>query len=181
MIILGVDPGLSGALALLDCEARRRPRLVSTIDMPVVGEDARRRVWIAPLTEWLIENPKPEVAFVERAQAFPEQNASSGFLYGRAVGYVEAAILCCGVRLRTAEPSVWKRQMGLARKPEDKTKTNLKAASLALARAAFDDVGERLSLAKHENRAEAMLIGAFGARQMDVAVTMPAPELQLTG
>lgn len=160
MKILGIDPGLSGALAILDCEARRRPRLVSTIDVPTVGDDARRRPWCAPITEWLVEHPDIDVAFVERAQAMPDQGASSGFIYGRATGYLEAIVLCSGITLRSAEPSVWKRRFGLIKKD--------KAASLALARTFVDGVGDKLDRAKDEHRAEAMLIAAFGGTLLNV-------------
>ena len=170
---MGVDPGLSGGLALVACSPQRRPVLIAAIDVPTVGDAAKRRVWIAPLTEWLLEHERAEVAFIERAQAMPDQGASSGFIYGRAVGALEATILCAGIRLRTAEPSVWKRQMGLLKQE--------KKASLALARQAIEGAAEHLELAKHHNRAEAMLIATFGARQMGVMVKMPATELKLVG
>jgi len=172
VLILSCDPGLGGALALVACAPQCRPVLVAAIDVPTVGDAAKRRVWIAPLTEWLLEREKAEVAFIERAQAMPDQGASSGFIYGRAVGALEATILCAGVRLRTAEPSVWKRQMGLLKQD--------KKASLALARVAIDGAADHLELAKDHNKAEAMLIAVYGARQMGVMVKMPAIELKLT-
>ena len=155
MRILGIDPGLSGALAVLEIEDHGFD-LISVIDVPTVGEAAKRRVWIGPLTEWLMEiNPAPEVAFIERAQAMPEQGASSGFIYGRAVGALEAAVLCSGIRLRTAEPSSWKRKLGLIGKG--------KAESQALAVKMISGLGEALDRKKDHNRAEAMLIAIYGA------------------
>lgn len=143
------------------------------IDVPVVGEDAKRRVWCAPICEWLIEN-KVDAAYIERAQAFSDQGASSGFIYGRAVGYLEATVLCAGITLKTAEPSVWKRRFGLAR--GEKTDSEVKAASLAAARSFIGGVGDKLDLAKHEHRAEAMLIAAYGGMQRGIVADLLASE-----
>ena len=158
MRILGIDPGLSGALAVLDF-VDFDSTLVSVIDVPTVNEKAKRRVWIAPLTEWIMElDPAPSFAFIERAQAMPEQGASSGFIYGRAVGYLESAVLCAGMRLRTAEPASWKRKLGLIGKD--------KAESQALAQKLVKNIGDSLTRKKDHNRAEAMLIAIYGAGQL---------------
>ena len=156
MRILGIDPGLSGALAVLDFPYDTHIDLISVTDVPTVGEGPKRRVWIGPLLEWLCEiNPAPACAFIERAQAMPEQGASSGFIYGRAVGALEAAVLCSGIRLRTAEPASWKRKFGLIGKG--------KAESQALAVKMISGLGESLDRKKDHNRAEAMLIAIYGA------------------
>lgn len=183
MIVLGIDPGLGGALALLDCAPQSKPRLLSVLDVPTVGEDAKRRVWVAPLLEWLLERRPtgdlPPLAYVERAQAMPDQGASSGFIYGRAVGYLEATTLAAGYRLKTAEPAVWKRRFGLLRKSPD---DNMKAKALAFAKANVLDLGDALDRKGDHNRAEAMLIGAFGAmcEKIDVRVSVSG-ELALGG
>lgn len=158
MLLLGVDPGLSGALAALSIPEGREPFLVDVVDMPTVGEDAKRRVRVGAIAKWLdrLNEMHGHVAraYVERAQAMPDQGASSGFIYGRAVGAVEAAVLLCGIRMFTAEPSVWKKHHDLIGKD--------KAASLELARK-IDRAAPALELQKHHNRAEAMLIALWGA------------------
>lgn len=158
MLVLGIDPGLSGALAVLSCPEGREPFLVDVVDMPIVGEDAKRRVRVGAIAKWLdrindMVGQRPQVAWVERAQAMPDQGASSGFIYGRAVGAVEACVLCCGIPLYTAEPVTWKKHHDLIGKD--------KSASLELART-IDRAAPALELAKHHNRAEAMLIALWG-------------------
>lgn len=160
MLLLGVDPGLSGALAVLSFPEGREPFLVDVVDMPTVGEDAKRRVRVGAIAKWLdrINELHGMIAraYVERAQAMPDQGASSGFIYGRAVGAVEASVLLCGVRMFTAEPSVWKKHHDLIGKD--------KAASLDLARK-IERAEPALELKKHHNRAEAMLIALWGFTQ----------------
>lgn len=162
MRVLGIDPGLAGALAVLDfADDILAPSLVSVIDVPTISEGAKRRVWIAPLTEWLMElNPAPVWGFIERAQAMPEQGASSGFIYGRAVGYIEATVLCAGIRLRTAEPQTWKRRLGLIGQDKE--------GSLRLAKELVRNIGDKrlLDRQKDHNRAEAMLIAIYGAGEL---------------
>ncbi len=177
MKILGVDPGLEGGLAVLDCQPRRRPELISVLDVPTIGEDAKRRVWAMPLLEWLYER-RPDVAYIERAQAMPDQGATSGFIYGRAVGALEMAVLASGIKLKTAEPQTWKREIGIARVKKANGDTDVPATkrlSLELAADAIAAAAEHLMYASNHNRAEAMLIAVFGAWREGIPVLMPAP------
>src|SRR5258707_640317 len=85
---LGIDPGLSGALAIVE-PINGIPMLLDVIDMPSTGTGAKARVDIIAAAEW-IANHAPSTAYVERAQPSPGKGASSGFSYGRAVGAIEA-------------------------------------------------------------------------------------------
>jgi hypothetical protein len=162
-LYLGVDPGITGALSIVDCAPGRTPALVSCIDVPVAGEGAKKRVAVGKLSEWLDKHDANiKVAYIERAQAMPDQGSSSGFLYGRCVGALEATVLLHGIPLRTAEPSVWKRAMGLSKQG--------KPASLANARLLVTGSSEALTRAGDHNRAESMLIAVWGATQQGVLV-----------
>lgn len=161
MIVLGVDPGLNGAVAVLEVELGRRPRLIAAREIPTfkVETAARRRVDPVALHDW-VRAYGPAVAFIERAQAMPDQGSSSGFVYGRAVGTIEGAVQCAGVKLFTVEASVWKRAEGLPGGRENKEQARLRAIAL------FPDLAETLfPLKKHHQRAEAALIGKHGAEQ----------------
>jgi hypothetical protein len=109
--ILGVDPGLSGALAIVET-INGVPVLVDAIDMPATGSGAKARVDIIAAASWIAKHA-PSMAYVERAQAFPGQGASSGFSYGRAVGSIEATIALCQIPMILVEASVWKRRLHL--------------------------------------------------------------------
>lgn len=154
MLILGIDPGLSGALSLVECSSLNPPMLMACIDVPTHGEAAKRRVLTSAVYGWL-QDRKVSVAYIERAQAMPDQGASSGFIYGRAVGSLEATTLCAGIKLKTAEPSSWKRYFGLL--------GTGKASSLELARTVICGSKQSLMRAKDHNRAESMLIAVYGA------------------
>src|SRR5262249_48106302 len=93
---LGIDPGLSSALAIVET-INGLPVLVDTIDMPITGTRAKTRVDIFAAAKWIGEQA-PSADYVERAQAFPGQGASSGFSYVRAVGALEAVIIAEAAR-----------------------------------------------------------------------------------
>ena len=85
MLILGVDPGIRGGLAIVLVATNGvAPQLVDAIDIPVIGVGAKERVDPLAIRDWLAPHA-PQHAFIERAQAMPRQGASSGFKYGRAI------------------------------------------------------------------------------------------------
>ena len=108
MKLLGVDPGVHGGLAVVNIIDGVAPELVGAIDIPTVGLKAKERVDVHALRTW-VEAQRPDHAAIERAQAMPKQGASSGFKYGRAVGAIEAVIMCCAVPLTIIEPTAWKK------------------------------------------------------------------------
>jgi site-specific DNA-methyltransferase (adenine-specific) len=100
-----IHPGIHGGLAIVtfsdDAAQGAAP------DIPIYGTKAKERVDVAALRSW-IESHHPYHALIERAQAMPNQGASSGFKYGRAVGAIEATVAACGIPLTILEPRVWK-------------------------------------------------------------------------
>jgi hypothetical protein len=114
---LGVDPGLSGALAIIET-INSVPVLIDVIDMPSTGTGAKARVDIIAAASWIAKHA-PSAAYVERAQAFPGQGVSSGFSYGRAAGALEAVVALCRVPLMLVEASAWKRKLRLPGKDKE--------------------------------------------------------------
>ena len=145
---LGVDCGLSGALAVVET-INGVPALIDAIDMPVTGTGAKARVDIIAAAEWIAKHAA-SMAYVERAQAFPGQGASSGFIYGRAVGAVEAVVAMCSVPMVLVEASGWKRRLHLPGK--DKEAARQRALQL------FPSQHALLARKKDHGRAEAALI-----------------------
>jgi len=155
MQVLGVDPGISGGLAVVTIEDGAASRLVEAIDIPVVGAGAKERVDVAAIRNF-IDRHKPIRALIERAQAMPKQGASSGFKYGRAVGAIEATIALCSIPVEIVEPTAWKRFWKLPGK--DKEGARQKALQL------FPTAHAALARKKDHGRAEASLIALYGAR-----------------
>jgi len=152
MRVLGVDPGVSGGLAVVEIIDGAAPVLVECSDIPVVGTGAKERVDVAAIRNF-IDRHKPIRALIERAQAMPKQGVSSGFKYGRAIGAIEATVALCSIPVEIIEPSAWKRHWHLPGK--DKESGRQKALQL------FPAAHAALARKKDHGRAEAMLIALY--------------------
>ena len=154
-LILGVDPGIHGGLALVSVNDGSAPQLLEAVDIPVTGIGAKERVDTLALRTW-IELLGPDHALIERAQAMPKQGASSGFKYGRAVGALEAGIALCGIPMTIVEPTAWKKFHGL--RGGDKEAGRQRALQL------FPAAHALLARKKDHGRAEATLMALYGAK-----------------
>lgn len=171
MIVLGIDPGLSGGVALI--ESGDSPRVILATGIPVFGQDAKRRVDV-PRVLALLQPHKIDAGFIERAQAFAKQGASSGFIYGRAVGQLEACIMGMGIPFNVCEASAWKKTHGLIRPKEvdpEIWKKVVKKRSVERARFLFPDSYGFFPKAGDHGVAEAILIASHG-----LAVLQPRPK-----
>jgi crossover junction endodeoxyribonuclease RuvC len=149
--ILGVDPGMSGALALC------RDGAWDVLDVPIVGHEIN----IPVLCGWLREQ-KPDHAIVEFASARPGQGVTSMFRFGCAYGEVKALIAAFEIPLTIVAPTRWKPMVGLP-KGADKEASRLRALQL------FPDQAAHLARKKDHGRADAMLLAHFGAMNLNSA------------
>jgi crossover junction endodeoxyribonuclease RuvC len=151
--LLGVDPGASGALSLLDTETG----LIDVEDMPVVtikrGTRNVRQVQPALLVD-IITRLAPDEAFVERVSAMPGQGVSSMFAFGRAMGVVEGVLAGLGVRYTDVPPATWIKAMGV-RGGKDGARN--RAIEL------YPRQANLFSRVKDDGRADATLIATWGA------------------
>jgi len=96
----------------------------------------------------------------------PDQGASSGFLYGRVTGALEAVVVLSGIPLVVIEPAVWKRALDL---PGAKAAGSVGAAKEVARQKALQVFGATALLASkaHHGRAEACLMALYGAESYD--------------
>ncbi len=152
--MLGCDPGIRGGLAIIEVVDAVAPKLVDTIDIPVTGVGAKERVDVLAVRDWIAKH-RPQHAYIERAQAMPRQGSSSGFKYGRSVGHLEAAVVCCLVPMTIVEPAMWKRHYRL--RGDDKESSRQRALQL------FPSAHAKFVRKKDHGKAEAALIALYGA------------------
>jgi crossover junction endodeoxyribonuclease RuvC len=110
-VVLGLDPGLSGAAAIVERHASA-DRIADVIDLPTVGEGASRRILVPELMRFIIA-AKADLAVIEEVHAMPGQGLASTFRFGRAVGAIEATIAALGVPSRLVLPQAWKKHFAL--------------------------------------------------------------------
>lgn len=150
--LIGIDPGRSGALAILTLDGK-----LIVVDMPTVTIErngrAKREIDPAALSAIVRSFPLGAVAWFERVGAMPGQRVSSMFAFGRPVGVVEGVLAAAGVPVSYIAPVAWKPALAV---PAGKDGTRLRASQLLPAYA-----GE-WHRARDDGRAEAALIVLHG-------------------
>jgi crossover junction endodeoxyribonuclease RuvC len=148
--ILGIDPGLTGALALC------RDGGWTLLDMPIAGDAKHRDINGPELCRWLREHA-PDHAFIEFAAARPGQGVSSMFRFGCCYGALKMALSACGVPYTVITPAKWKPAVGI-HTGADKEASRLRALQL------FPDQAANLARKKNHARSDAMLLAFYGLR-----------------
>lgn len=157
MNYLGIDPGLTGALALLDANGK----LILVSDMPVQPRTkGGNQVNAYALSDWLIKaHHNGEItAFVEKVSAMPGQGVSSMFAFGEGCGVIRACLACRGIATIYVTPQSWKKSVGLSGKEKDYARTV--AAQL------MPEVSAHLTRKKDIGRADAALLAYYGFHKL---------------
>lgn len=157
-MIVGVDIGATGALALLSPDGA----LVAVEDMPILHDGpAGRRAVNAALLADVIRRFAAIAAYVEHVGARPGEAASGAFAFGRSRGVVEGVLGSLGIPVTMIAPTVWKRHAGIA--PGRENKDSARAAAIARWPAHAALFGRKSDV----DRAEAALIAVAGIARKD--------------
>jgi crossover junction endodeoxyribonuclease RuvC len=155
--ILGVDIGLSGALAVID----ENGTLLAVEDMPALadGTAKRRTINSILLAAILREHAPPgkpiKHAYIEFVSARPGEGAVGAFAFGRCRGIVEGVCGALSIPVSFITPASWKRAVGL---PPGVDKD--RSRSMAIAR--WPSHAEYFKRVKDDGRADAALIAVAG-------------------
>ena len=153
MKIIGIDPGLSGAIAVLE-----NNKVLNIFDIPVMseGKKNKRQLNSALLVNLLKENinKKEEVAVVvEQVNAMPGQGVTSMFNFGQTFGALKGICAALELPIFFVRPSKWKKHFELINSSKDASRT--KAIEL------FPNFSNDMAKKKDANKADAILIGRY--------------------
>lgn len=146
MLTIGIDPGRKGGVAYLHPDG-----MVEMHDLPYDADGLDALAMYDVALGWRYP-PRPVSVVVEQVGGAMRDASSNAFVFGRDVGAMLACIRLAGFEPEFVPPIRWKTRMGL--------KGRAKKESLALARKLYPHVAG-LERAKHEGRAEALLIAHF--------------------
>ena len=144
-VIIGIDPGGSGAIAALDAATGA---LIWVEDMPTLDKAVQ-----APLLTDLLANEIIVAAWVEGLHATAPMGPSSAYRMGAAHGVVLGVLGALRAPLHRVRPSVWKKTQKV---------TADKATSRRRAIEVWPGMSSYFALVKHTDRAEAALIARHG-------------------
>lgn len=153
---VGIDPGLDGAVAAIsDCGGE-----VKVYDIPkaIIGNGKKRKaevnmMGLRLLLEDLLDRSESVTAYVESVHSMPKQGVASSFNFGKTYGILLGMLAALKIPFRLVTPQEWKKTMMNGQGKE-------KDASVYVAGNMFPHID--LSMKKHHNRADALLIAQYG-------------------
>jgi len=153
MRIIGIDPGLSGGIAILDDNKVRE-----MFDMPVMsdGKKNKRQLNSALLSQIIKENIKDSedpVVVVEQVNAMPGQGVTSMFNFGQTFGAIKGICAALNLPIFLVRPAKWKKHFELINSSKDASRT--KAIEM------YPLIAEKLSKKKDVNKSDAILIARY--------------------
>ena len=153
MVILGCDPGQTGAIAAYDGTI-----ITGLIDMPTMTRlhGSGRQVDPYTLATEILDlcAGRNATVVIEAVSAMPGQGVSSMFRFGESVGVVLGVLGALQVPVRMVTPARWKRTAGILGRDKDAART--------LAIQLHPEVADQLARKKDIGRADAVCIARFG-------------------
>ncbi|MDC0514083.1 crossover junction endodeoxyribonuclease [Pelagibacteraceae bacterium] len=153
MRIIGIDPGLSGGIAVLD-----NNKVKELFDMPVMpdGKKNKRQLNSALLAKLIkdhIEDIEDTVTIVEQVNAMPGQGVTSMFNFGQTFGAIKGICAALELPIYLIRPAKWKKHFELINSSKDASRT--KAIEM------YPSLAQKLSKKKDVNKSDAILIARY--------------------
>ena len=153
MRIIGVDPGLTGAIAILDGN-----KVINLFEMPIMaeGKKNKRQLNSAQLVSIIKENIKNKeetAVIVEQVNAMPGQGVTSMFNFGQTFGAIKGVCAALELPIFFVRPSKWKKHFELINSSKDSSRTKVIEM--------YPSLSNQLSKKKDVNKSDAILIARF--------------------
>ena len=153
MIIIGIDPGITGAITILE-----NKKVIEVYDMPTMidGKKNKRQVNGAQVTNIIKERlnvDKDAIVVVEHVNAMPGQGVTSMFNFGQSFGAIKGICSAMQLSMHFVRPAKWKKYFSLIKSEKDASRTKVIEI--------FPYISSQLSRKKDSNKADAILIASF--------------------
>ena len=155
MIIVGIDPGISGALCFFS-----NGNVINVIDMPTMAEGKKNKKQVNGRQIFNeILNIKNTFAghkinvVVEQVSAMPGQGVTSMFNFGQSFGVIKGICSAMELPIFYVRPAKWKKYFNLINAEKDASRTKVIEM--------FPKISQKLSKKKDNNKADAILIAKY--------------------
>ena len=155
MLIIGIDPGISGALCFFE-----NGRILKVIEMPTMTEGKKNKKQVNGAQIYheilnVIKNiDKKDIKIViEQVSAMPGQGVTSMFNFGQSFGILKGICSAMQLSMYFVRPAKWKKYFNLINSEKDASRT--RAIEI------FPYFSSQLSKKKDSNKADAILIASF--------------------
>ena len=152
MRIIGIDPGLSGGIAILD-----NLKIFDLFDMPIMSEGKKNKNQLnsAQLVNIIKKHIVSGNTFVivEQVSAMPGQGVTSMFNFGQTFGSINGICAALNLPIFYFRPAKWKKHFELINSSKDASRTKVIEM--------YPSISDRLSRKKDVNKADAILIARY--------------------
>ena len=153
MKIIGIDPGLSGAIAVMYDK-----KVINLYDMPVMaeGKKNKRQLNSSQLVNIIKENINEDeeaIVVVEQVNAMPGQGVTSMFNFGQTFGAIKGVCAALKLPIFFVRPSKWKKYFELINSSKDASRTKVIEM--------YPTLSGQLAKKRDVNKSDAILIAKF--------------------
>ena len=155
MLIIGIDPGISGAICFFE-----DGQINEIIDMPLMADGKKNKRQINgpqvynEIFTRINRFPKKNITVViEQVSAMPGQGVTSMFNFGQSFGVLKGICSAMQLSMHFVRPAKWKKYFGLIKTEKDASRTKVIEI--------FPYISSQLSRKKDANKADAILIASF--------------------
>tara|TARA_B100000161_G_scaffold150921_1_gene107557 strand:+ start:125 stop:610 length:486 start_codon:yes stop_codon:yes gene_type:complete len=153
MKVIGIDPGLSGAIAILE-----EKKVLGVFEMPVMaeGKKNKRQLNSAQLVNIIqdnLNNREEAIIVVEQVNAMPGQGVTSMFNFGQTFGAIKGVCAALKLPIYFVRPSKWKKHFELINASKDSSRTKVIEM--------YPSLSNQLTKKKDVNKSDAILIARF--------------------
>ena len=153
MIIIGIDPGINGAISIIE-----NKKILEVYDTPTMidGKKNKRQINSAQVTNIIkerINDEKEGIVVVEQVNAMPGQGVTSMFNFGQSFGVIKGICAALSLPIYFVRPTKWKKHFNLIKTNKDASRTKVIEA--------YPELSSKLHRKKDSNRADAILIALY--------------------
>ena len=155
MLIIGIDPGISGAICFFD-----NGKILDVIEMPTMNEGKKNKRQVNgaqiynEISKRVNKTHNDDVrVVVEQVSAMPGQGVTSMFNFGQSFGILKGLCSAMQLSIYFVRPARWKRFYNLINSEKDASRT--RAIEI------FPYFSSNLSKKKDSNKADAILIASY--------------------
>jgi len=153
MKIIGIDPGLSGAIAVMQDK-----KVINIYDMPVMAEGKKNKIQLnsSQLVNIIKENiyeDEETIVVVEQVNAMPGQGVTSMFNFGQTFGAIKGVCAALKLPIFFVRPSKWKKHFELINSSKDASRTKVIEM--------YPTLSGQLAKKRDVNKSDAILIAKF--------------------
>jgi len=155
MLIIGIDPGISGSICFLE-----NGKILDVIEMPTMAEGKKNKRQVNgsqifnEISKRIRKDSNQDIRVViEQVSAMPGQGVTSMFNFGQSFGTLKGICSAMQLPMYFVRPAKWKKYFGLINSEKDASRTK--------AIETFPYFSSELSKKKDSNKADAILIASF--------------------